>query len=198
MLRMVKRQISELFSKIIQYREKYGVIVPYLGSTVLDLGCGSGVLIPFLEKGTIYVGADVDQNAVDRLRAHYRDHAFHCIDFDTQPLPNSLAATSFSSIVLLAIIEHLKNPEQIIKQCNLLMNSETRLIITTPTRTGDLVSRYFERFIGGRDGCAHPHLRSFGRNSLDDLCQRHGLRCLSYRRLGWHRQNQLAIYVKAN
>jgi len=190
-----------IFNYLTNYEGKYSIIAPYLGMSVLDLGCGFAGkgLIPFLQEGATYVGVDVNQDALNRLRSRYPEYVFYCLDLDRDPLPDSLAGVSSSSIVLLAVIEHLKNPDFILDQCRSLMNDSTRLVITTPTGTGDLISRAFERMWGNPNALnARPHLRSFSKNTLDFLCKAHGLVCRHYQRLGWHRQNQLAIYTKTS
>lgn len=174
-------------------------MAPYLGMNVLDIGCGSGVLIPFLSKEASYKGVDVDPESVNSLKLRYPEHTFHCLDLDKDSLTNAIVGVSLSSIVLSAVIEHLENPDTVLKQCQSLMNDATRLVVTTPTPIGDLVSRAIERMIfrNRHRKNIHPHLRNYSKKALVSLGEGHGLACILYRRLGWHRQNQLAIYHRA-
>jgi 2-polyprenyl-3-methyl-5-hydroxy-6-metoxy-1,4-benzoquinol methylase len=184
-----------MIDRLTQYHKKYQVMAPYLGVSVLDIGCGNGPLIPFLPEGASYVGVDVSLESINSLKAQHPEYAFHCLDLEKQSLPVN---GSFSTIVFSAVIEHLENPAFFLHQCQLLMNDDTRLIITTPTSLGDLVSRTLERVLF-RDAWmkdAHPHVRHYSRKELLSLAETHGMVCTHYCSLGWHRQNQLAIYGK--
>lgn len=193
MLAVSRRMIDRLT----QYEEKFRAIAPYLGMSVLDIGCGNGMLIQFLPNGASYVGIDISPDSVSYLRSRYPEYAFHCLDLDKDSLVGSVGNRLFSTIVSSAVIEHLNNPDFFLHQCQLLMDSDTQLIITTPTGLGDLVSRAFEKLLmkpGSKD--SHPHVRHYSRKELASLGNALGLACTHYQRLGWHRQNQLAIYSK--
>jgi 2-polyprenyl-3-methyl-5-hydroxy-6-metoxy-1,4-benzoquinol methylase len=193
MLAVSRRMIDRLT----QYEEKFKVIAPYLGMSVLDIGCGNGPLIQFLPKGASYVGIDVNPESINSLRLRHPEYAFHCLDLEEDSLIHSVGNGSFSTIVSSAVIEHLNNPDFFLHQCQLLMNDDTRLIITTPTGLGDLVSRTFEKLLtepGTKD--IHSHVRHYSRKELASLGEALGLACTHYQRLGWHRHNQLAIYSK--
>lgn len=196
-----ERTARRIFNYLTNHPGKYSIVAPYLGMSVLDLGCGfagSG-LIPFLQEGATYVGVDVNQDTINHLRSHYPEHVFYCLDLDRDPLPGPVTGISFSSIVLSAVIEHLENPDFILDQCQSLMNDTTRLIITTPTAAGDLVSRAFEGILVKPKGVSvHSHIRHYSREELVSLGEAHSLACTYYRRLGWHGQNQLAIYTRTS
>lgn len=189
-----KRAARQWFNFLTQAHDKYRLIASYLGESVFDLGCGSGTLIPFLRAKARYIGVDADAEAISRLRSQHPHHLFYCRDLDKDALPNFGAP--FSSIVLIAVIEHLKNPDFVLHQCQGLMNDNTVLIITTPSRVGDFASRVFEGIFGNRKD-PHPHVAIYNRERLDRLCQAQGLVPKHYQRLCWHRQVHLAIYARA-
>jgi 2-polyprenyl-3-methyl-5-hydroxy-6-metoxy-1,4-benzoquinol methylase len=196
-LTIYNKRTRELFSSLTQHQQKYHIIAPYLGMSVLDIGCGNGTLIPFLPKGASYVGVDINADSISRLRSQYPEYIFYCLNLDRDTLPDSVTSFSLSSIVLSAVIEHLENPDFILDQFQSLMYDTTLLIITTPTAMGDLVSRTFEKIVLRTKGSGvYPHLRHYSRKALVSLSEAHGLICTYYRLLGWHRQNQLAIYRK--
>jgi 2-polyprenyl-3-methyl-5-hydroxy-6-metoxy-1,4-benzoquinol methylase len=198
-MRAVSEKIARwIFSNLVDYDYKFRYVRPYLGNSVLDIGCGSGTLISFLQHGASYTGIDVDRGYISRLKSQHPEYAFFCLDLDDDTLPDPLMDISFSSIVILAVIEHLRRPDLFLSQCRTLMCDGTLLIISTPTRIGDLVSRIFERAcVAPKGTIVHPHVKVYNRKSLCTMGQAHGLACEFYGRLGWHRQNQLFIFTKA-
>ncbi len=187
-----------IFSHLVDYDYKFRHVKPYLGTSVLDIGCGGGTLISFLEEGASYAGIDVDRENITRLKVQRPQHAFYCLDLDKDMLPD-FSKDSFSSIVLLAVIEHLKSPDLVLSQCRHLMRDHTLLIISTPTRMGDLASKLFEgAWETLKDTPVHPHVRIYNRETLCAMGRAAGLICKSYERLGWHRQNQLFVFARSS
>ncbi|MGE7470876.1 class I SAM-dependent methyltransferase [Bosea sp. NPDC003192] len=79
-------------------------IMPKLGDRVLDLGCGSGALLPFL--GTVdYVGIDTNEKHIETARSlHGKNGRFICGDF------TSIAAEterSFDTVLCIGLLHHL-------------------------------------------------------------------------------------------
>lgn len=194
----LERIARRTFNYLIQYQNRYKSVAPYLGKSVLDIGCGSGALIPFLEKGSSYIGIDIREDRINRLKSRYPNHTFYRMDFDREPLPEAVTGSQFSSILLLSLIEHLQNPDFVLSQCHNLMNDTTRLIIITPTPVGDLVHRAFEKVWGDpiKDPYYCPHLRTYSRDAIYAMCKAHRLVCKYYRQFPWHRQFHLAIYAR--
>jgi 2-polyprenyl-3-methyl-5-hydroxy-6-metoxy-1,4-benzoquinol methylase len=185
------------FDSLSGYSGKYKCLAPYLGQSILDLGCGSGTLIPLLQEKASYIGIDIAQEHVNILKSQHPHFSFYCLDLDKDLLPG-FSGVSFTSIVLIAVIEHLQRPDSILEQCWQIMNDNTQLIITTPTRVGDVASTMIETFWGNlKDPNAHPHVQIYNETTLNSLCTVHHLVRKQYRRLSWHRQNQMAIYTKA-
>lgn len=196
--KFLKKRARRVFNFLVRAYDKYDAITPYLGQSVLELGCGWGGIIPLLQAGTRYVGIDINPEMISLLRSRYPQHQFYCLDLDKDPLPYLAAYKPLSSIVMLAIIEHLHNPDFVLDQCQHLMDKTTLLVITTPTQLGDKASKAFETVFGNLKAAdAYPHFRIYSRHDLDSLCRAHGLVPKHYHRLHWHRQNQLAIYAKA-
>ncbi len=194
----LQRRARRVFNFLVRAYDKYQAVTPYLGQCVLDLGCGWGGIIPFLPGGARYIGIEINPEMTSFLRSRYPQHQFYCLNLDKDPLPDLTAYKPFSSMVMIAVIEHLHNPDFVLDQCWHLMDDTTLLVITTPTKLGDMAANAFETVFGNlKAPGAYPHFRIYGRHDLDSLCRVHGLAPTHYRRLHWHRQNQLVIYVKA-
>lgn len=49
-----------------------GLIKPYLGSRVIEIGCGHGNILRHLTDRELVVGVDVDQRSVDFVNSEFR------------------------------------------------------------------------------------------------------------------------------
>lgn len=109
-------------------------ILPYIppNTSVLDLGCG-------------YHG-DLLQSLTPRIRRGVG------IDLSVAPSPNliagrvdtkiSLPSNSFEVITALAIIEHVQDPETMLRECYRLLKPGGKLLITTPSLYGKPVLEF--------------------------------------------------------
>jgi len=101
-------------------------LVPY-ERRVLDIGCGKGLLLPFLlEKKCEVVGIDVlAPESVDKGFSTY-----HQLDLEQKPhIP--YPDESFDVIILADFIEHMKNLDPILKELKRVLKSEGIVIVST-------------------------------------------------------------------
>lgn len=138
------------------------VVLPYLNGDVLDIGCGSGRLADFVSKGQGYVGVAINEERIYLLKRkymNYPNYEFWCIDMDkdiTSDLP--FLHSALDTIVLPAIIEHLRNPESLLRVLHRLLRNGMLLLITTPASVGDKISRLISMTALGTRASPYPHL----------------------------------------
>lgn len=89
-------------------------------------------------------------------RSAYPEHHFCAASLEVDELP--FRDRRFECTTLIAVVEHLKRPQHILKQCYSFLDNDGNVIITTPSRLGEGVHR----------ACARLGLASSGAVSEDE------------------------------
>ena len=103
-------------------------------SKVLDVGCGSGLLLQYLPVECSYVGVDQDVAAIEQNRRLFPRFAFQVFDLTTATYP--FQEHSFDAIVLAAVLEHIQDPLHVMEQLFRILTPKGQLIMTTPSPVG--------------------------------------------------------------
>lgn len=102
------------------------------GSRVLDLGCWTGRLGEKLkkEKGCFVAGVDIDKTA---LKITGKRLDFVCqADLDFPETLKRKIRGKFDYVVLTDVLEHLKNPENLLVELKRFLNTNSLLIASIP------------------------------------------------------------------
>jgi SAM-dependent methyltransferase len=103
------------------------------GHQILDLACNEGRLLEFIPSQIQYVGIDIQQKAIEQARNRYPQHQFLVADL-TQEL--GVAAKQFDVIVMLAFLEHIEHPAEMLKLYKKYLKPDGKIVITTPAPIG--------------------------------------------------------------
>ena len=159
--------LSYLFRQL-----RYNAIRPYLSGAVLDLGCSYGDAVRLLRPGQSYVGVDY-LDLTSWWQTHRPQYPFYQRDFNNARLE---LPGRFDTILMLATLEHLQTPENVLCQLPTYLNPGGQVVMTTPSPLGHRVHR-----LGARLGlfyreAADEHHTIFTRGSLAVLLESSGLR----------------------
>jgi 2-polyprenyl-3-methyl-5-hydroxy-6-metoxy-1,4-benzoquinol methylase len=110
-----------LFSPYLR-NARFGQAIPWLHGRVLDFGCGVGELAKHCRPDA-YLGVERDARALAEARRRFPSHRF------VRELPVS---GCFDRVVALAVIEHLRQPEEWLAQIRGLLDPEGLIVLTTP------------------------------------------------------------------
>ena len=99
------------------------------GQRVLDVGCGSGLLLETICQrfGCSGHGIDVDRRRVELARANSKHARFECGLFDPAKIGGR-----YDIVIASAVIEHVMNPRQFLAQVGAVLNQNGSLFILTP------------------------------------------------------------------
>jgi len=147
-------------------------IMPYIQGDVLDLGCGVSRIPRYLNQDSKYVGVEIDPKLIEWLKKTYPLHTFYQGDLENGELILNL---KFDTVLMIAVLEHLRNPDNILKQIPTLLKPAGKLVMTTPTPFGGSIHS-----IGARIGlfyqeAADQHEKFYNRNQISQLINVYGL-----------------------
>ncbi len=93
---------------------------------VLDLGCGDGDYAKRLsDLGFEVIAGDIDRN---RFKYHGEIEFRHCDITKEMPFPDNY----FDYVLLMEVVEHLRNPYVVISEINRIIKKSGSLIVSTP------------------------------------------------------------------
>ena len=119
--------------------------VDFNQKTVLDLGCGGGILTEALAKlGAHMTGIDIEKDLIEVAKTHALENHLK-IDYHAMPVQD-YNDKQFDVIVCMEMLEHVESPIHIIKECKRLLKPGGTLFLSTINRT---LKAYFELILMG-------------------------------------------------
>jgi methionine biosynthesis protein MetW len=97
------------------------------GSSVLDVGCNEAIISKFLSNCDYY-GIDVDKKTLIKLKQKGLNVKYCDLNLNKIPFTNQ----KFDYILALDILEHLANPQNLLRNLKKMLSSNGRIIITMP------------------------------------------------------------------
>ena len=132
------------------------------GLSTLDIGCGDGVLFPFLSQFGDVQGIEPDPSVVSE-QSPWRSR------IEIRPFDESFApGRQFDLILMLDVLEHLEDPQRALRQVRGLLADRGHLFLTVPA---------FEALWTHHDDL-NRHFRRYTKPGLIDVANSAGLRVL--------------------
>jgi len=109
---------------------------PFAGLTLLDVGCGGGLVCePMTRLGFAVTGLDADRGGCEAAAAHAAEQSL-AIDYRAGAVEDLVGGASTWDVVLaLEVIEHVAAPASFLSDCAALVTSGGLLIVSTINRT---------------------------------------------------------------
>lgn len=101
---------------------------------VLDFGCGSGVMLPFLSRISAQVTAlDVDMLPLEFVQKHITLASNIEVNDATKTAITDLPANSYDLIIMLDVLEHVHDLPRTLRELLVLLKPNGQLIVSGPT-----------------------------------------------------------------
>src|SRR5579871_6306313 len=110
---------------------------PLAGKTVLDIGCGGGLLAEAMAgRGAKVTGIDLSEEALKVARLHLKESGRQ-VDY-RHVSAEALAAerpAGFDVVTCMEMLEHVPDPASIIRACSTLLRPGGQVLFSTINRT---------------------------------------------------------------
>ncbi|KUK94829.1 MAG: Methyltransferase type 11 [Methanothrix harundinacea] len=134
-IKIDKGQITGILSPLLEMWRLNKVRNHIVGDCILDFGCGYGKLAKEI-PGMYYIGVDIDEGVLEsakKLNTNIKGAYFYNVN------QSEWRSHKFDTIILAAVIEHFDNPKTLLIYLTKFLNSNGRIIITTPTPNAGIV-----------------------------------------------------------
>ncbi|MBM2830248.1 MAG: 3-demethylubiquinone-9 3-methyltransferase [Gammaproteobacteria bacterium] len=154
--------------------------VKLAGKTVLDMGCGGGLLTEAMAtKGAYVTGLDISDAPLAVAREHSQQSGLEIQYINA--VPEDYAGQNehrYDVVTCMEMLEHVPDPESIIRACARLIKPRGHVIFSTINRT---LKAYLFAILGAEHllkilpAGTHDYARFIRPSELAAWCQRHGL-----------------------
>jgi 2-polyprenyl-3-methyl-5-hydroxy-6-metoxy-1,4-benzoquinol methylase len=144
--------------------------------TVLDLGCGEGFFASELVKdGNKVTG--IDNRVLPAENLVFEQYFAADLDQGMGAAIEELRGTRFNRVLLLDVLEHLRRPQEIVKECHAVLKRDGFLIVSVPNVANIAIRLMllFGRFNYTERGILDKtHVRFFTRKTARRLLEENG------------------------
>lgn len=172
--------MEPLLSRFVR-QQRINAILPYLRGDILDLGFGWARLAEHLQEGQTYTGVDHHPQALEIAWRDFPQHTFLRRDLESDAL--DLGERRFDTVVMTAVIEHLRDPENVLRQIPDYLAQDGVFIVTTPSPGGDFIHRFGAKLFLFYQEAVDQHQHIYDRASLVRLIEKFKFKVICFRAL---------------
>jgi 2-polyprenyl-6-hydroxyphenyl methylase/3-demethylubiquinone-9 3-methyltransferase len=108
--------------------------IPIVGKNWLDVGCGGGLLCESLARlGATVTGVDPCQELIAAAKAHAKQSELS-INYEAHELHQHHCEDKYDAISCMELLEHVDQPEELLKLCRTLLKPNGILFLSTLNR----------------------------------------------------------------
>lgn len=146
--------------------------------SVLDLGCGNGHITKSISSYVKkIIGVDFSKESIKLANQKKAGKNIEYIISSIDELPFK---NNFDTVILCEVIEHVENPNYLVKKIKQYLVNNGKFIITTPNR-----KRIFNRlrvFFNKEESLvSESHVKEFSYGELKELLEKNGFEIISYK-----------------
>jgi len=148
------------------------------GHDILDVGCGEGFLAEQIQRmGNHVTGIDVLPDA--KQQQFFDQYISADLEYGVDPKMPALCGREFDKVLLLDVLEHLRQPDKLLQDCRSFLKPNGHLIVSLPN-IANITVRLMLLFGGfnytERGLLDKTHIRFFTRKTARKLLESNGYR----------------------
>lgn len=138
--------------------------LPPVGSNILDVGAATGVnAIALADVGYNVVAVEIESHLVERASHARHYHPVSYCQADARVLP--FRPDVFDAAIVIEVLEHIQQPELVIKELHRVLKPSCLLCIAVPT---DYTERMYRR-LHPRYALNAGHVNTFSKHAICEL-----------------------------
>jgi 2-polyprenyl-3-methyl-5-hydroxy-6-metoxy-1,4-benzoquinol methylase len=181
-------QWTERYARSEHFRRRLETVLAWIdreppGGSILDFGCGSGVMVRALvERGFSVTGVDGSSGMIAAAQQHLRSapERYHLEGISGEGYDGAYARLTYHGVLCVAVLEYVRDPAALLSRMAALTETGGFLILSVPNQTS--VLRKIEWFLhlhptlqkraaafAGLAGDSYLHLQTqqFTRSAID-------------------------------
>lgn len=151
--------LESFFHKLREFLIKRNIKRFGKGDRYLDAGCGTGLILRHLPKGSF--GVDINPRNISKAKKHAPKAQVVEADIERMPFKDG----AFSTIVCTEVIEHQPDPKPTVKELRRVLENGGVLIGSVPSAS----PIWFFRFLSSTCPRGEPFHKNFSREELREL-----------------------------
>jgi ubiquinone/menaquinone biosynthesis C-methylase UbiE len=168
-----------------RFEEISRLIEPIKHGEVLDVGCADGVFSKVIlekTKADKLIGIDILKDSVDWANKHWRTKKMRFVVGDAHDLKFKTA--SFDAIFCLEVLEHVRNPEKVLKEFRRVLKKGGYGIFLVPSDSllFRIVWFLWLNFYPRGWVWKETHIQTYRNNYLSKVCKRAGFKIEEYKK----------------
>jgi len=172
-------QINGLLSPILQKMRIINAKPYFSGNRFLDIGSSLGEIIKYLPLNSEYVGIEGNKIYYGNAKKLYPDKQFINLYLDRKNVKYLPVNGKFDTIIMLAILEHVDHPADILSSLKKFLSDKGVIIVSTPNKTGNAILNLGSK-IGLFMNEMDEHRELFTKKRLFDMAQKSGYKVVHY------------------
>lgn len=160
----------------------HGIILSHIkqGSTVLEMGCAAGHMTKYMHENlncNVHI-IEIDEDACKQATQYANDWWCGDLEDNERDWKAYYSQYKYDYILFADVLEHLKNPSEVLERAVTLLKDDGRVIISIPNicHNDILMQMYYNHWnYTGLGLLDNTHLRFWGKDELQTLVNSNGL-----------------------
>jgi len=157
-------------------KKRLEIAKPFINGAVLDVGCGPATTYELI-KIKEYVGIERGEENIRKLKEKFPLAEFYDRDLEKDKFNLN---KKFDTIILLAVIEHIKEPDNLFRELENCLNKKGKIVMTTPTPFGNFIHTILSKVGITSKEAVKEHVNIYNHKKFICVAKKYNLKIIKY------------------